>query len=413
MPNLHSGLTTRQHIAPPGEDLICFSHLRWNFVYQRPQHLLSRCARDRRVLFFEEPVRDDIRDPRIQVTRDASGVIIAVPHVPAAFGHDEEIFAVRALLDAFIASERMQPRILWYYTPMALAFSDHLQAWRIVYDCMDELSAFAGAPAGLRRAEQALLARAHVVFTGGVSLFEAKRHLHPNMHACPSSVDVAHFARARQAAAEPPDQAALGRPRLGFYGVLDERFDVELVRQAAARRPDWQFVMIGPTVKIDPAVLPRAANIHYLGTRAYDALPGYLAGWDVALLPFARNDATRFISPTKTPEYLAAGCPVVSTSIRDVVRPYGELGLARIADDPDAFVAAAEAALGEDPAARRRAADALLAGMSWDETWRSMWAQVRAAGKDTLPCSITSLSGRASQAPSSPNGWQPAQAKRY
>lgn len=412
MPRIPHGVSAARHIAPPGEDLICFSHLRWNFVYQRPQHLLSRCARDRRVVFFEEPIREDSPEARLALARDASGVLIAVPHLPRACSDEEEVFSLRALLDALIASERLRPRVLWYYTPMALAFSDHLTPARIVYDCMDELSAFAGAPAGLRRAEQALLARAHVVFTGGVSLFEAKRHLHPNIHAFPSSVDVAHFARARTAT-EPADQAAFVHPRLGFYGVLDERLDVDLVQKAAALRPSWQFVLIGPVVKIDPGVLPRAANIHYLGPRAYDALPDYLAGWDVALLPFARNDATRFISPTKTPEYLAAGCPVVSTSIRDVVRPYGELGLARIADDPNAFVAAAEAALAEDAAARQRAADALLAGMSWDVTWRSMWAQVRAAGKDSLPCSITSSSGRALQAPSLPNGWQPAQDRRY
>jgi UDP-galactopyranose mutase len=412
MSRIPHGVPAARQIAPSGEDLICFSHLRWNFVYQRPQHLLSRCARDRRVVFFEEPVRDDSREPRIALARDASGVLIAVPHLPHGCSDEEEVFSLRALLDGLITSEHLRPRVLWYYTPMALAFSDHLTPARIVYDCMDELSAFAGAPAGLQRAERALLARAHVVFTGGVSLFEAKRHLHRNMHAFPSSVDVAHFARARTAT-EPADQAALGHPRLGFYGVLDERLDLNLLQEASARRPSWQFVLIGPVVKIDPAVLPRAANIHYLGLRAYDALPDYLAGWDVALLPFARNDATRFISPTKTPEYLAAGCAVVSTSIRDVVRPYGELGLARIADDPNAFVAAAEAALAEDAAARQRTADALLAGMSWDVTWRSMWAQVRAAGKDPLPCSITSSSGRALQAPSSPNGWQPAQDRRY
>jgi glycosyltransferase involved in cell wall biosynthesis len=403
------------HVAPPGSDLICFSHLRWHFVYQRPQHLLSRCARERRVLFFEEPVYDAPGGARLDITRDDCGVTIAVPHLAPDDGPNDSpraVLAQRALLDRAIASEGLAPGVLWYYTPMALAFSAHLTAPVVVYDCMDELTGFTGAPAGLRRAEQALMRRATVMFTGGQSLYEAKRDLHPNVHAFPSSVDVAHFARARSGAADPQDQAGIPHPRLGFYGVIDERFDVDLIRGAAERRPDWQFVMIGPIVKIDPATLPRAANVHYLGPKPYDALPEYLSGWDVALLPFARNAATRFISPTKTPEYLAAGCPVVSTSIRDVVRPYGELGLARIADDPDAFVAAVDAALEEDRDARCRVADALLGRMSWDLTWQAMSARLCTAGKDTTPCSTISLSVQASQVPSSPSGWPPAEGAR-
>jgi UDP-galactopyranose mutase len=231
----------------------------------------------------------------------------------------------------------------------------------------------------LRDAERALMERAEVVFTGGQSLYEAKRRLHPNVHVFPSSVDVAHFGRARHITTDPADQSLIPRPRLGFFGVVDERFDAPLVAAVAERRPDWHFVIIGPVVKIDAASLPRRANIHYPGRKAYADLPAYIAGWDVALLPFARNDATRFISPTKTPEYLAAGKPVVSTSIRDVVRPYGERGIVRIADTPDAFIAAVEAALVEDAAVRHSAAEALLAGMSWDSTWTAMSRLIRAA----------------------------------
>jgi UDP-galactopyranose mutase len=255
---------------------------------------------------------------------------------------------------------------------MAVPFTNHLTACAIVYDCMDELSAFAHAPAALKRNESELLRRAHLVFTGGQSLYEAKRDAHPNVHAFPSSVDVAHFAQARQITTDPPDQASIARPRLGFFGVIDERMDIDLVAGVAAARPDWQLVMLGPVVKIDPAVLPRPGNVHYLGAKKYDELPRYIAGWDVALLPFARNDATRYISPTKTPEYMAAGKPVVSTSIRDVVRPYGQQGLVRIADTVDTFVAACEAALAEDAAVRRREADAFLRQTSWDGTWARM-----------------------------------------
>jgi UDP-galactopyranose mutase len=237
---------------------------------------------------------------------------------------------------------------------------------------MDELSAFAGAPPELQVLERELFTRADVVFTGGHSLYEAKRAHHHNVHAMPSSVDAAHFSLGRARTVDPPDQARLPKPRIGFFGVIDERMDYALLRGLAAARPDWHLVLIGPTAKIDPAALPQAPNLHYLGAKSYAELPTYIAGWDVAMLPFARNESTRFISPTKTPEYLAAGKPVVSTSIRDVVRPYGQQGLARIADDVPGFVAAIEGALREDRTARLRAADAFLTHMSWDGTWLQM-----------------------------------------
>jgi UDP-galactopyranose mutase len=262
---------------------------------------------------------------------------------------------------------------------MAVPFTQRLDAAAVVYDCMDELSAFAGAPPELQRYEGELFKTADIVFTGGQALFEAKRASHPNVHAFPSGVDVAHFARARSVRAEPADQAGLTRPRIGFFGVIDERMDYGLLSGIAAARPQWQLVLVGPTAKIDPRALPSAANIHYLGPKSYRELPDYIAGWDVAMLPFARNDATRYISPTKTPEYLAAGKPVVSTSIRDVVRPYGQQGLARIADSVGEFVDAIDAALAEDPVERCRAADAFLTHLSWDGTWLRMWQLVEQA----------------------------------
>ncbi|MDQ3811652.1 MAG: glycosyltransferase, partial [Chloroflexota bacterium] len=263
-----------------------------------------------------------------------------------------------------------------YYTPMALGFSDHLKPLVTVYDCMDELSAFLYAPPALGQREAELFRRADLVFTGGRSLYEAKHARHRSVHLFPSSVDRWHFGKARLPISDPKEQAPLGRPRLGFFGVLDERLDRDLLDGIADQRPDWQIIMLGPVVKIDPASLPSRANIHYLGGRDYASLPSYIAGWDVAILPFARNDSTRYISPTKTPEYLAAGKPVVSTSIRDVVEPYAALGLVRIADEPAQFVAAVEAALAENSRARLRAADAFLAPMSWDATWTSMAALI-------------------------------------
>jgi UDP-galactopyranose mutase len=276
---------------------------------------------------------------------------------------------LRQLLSAFMKEHGVKEHILWYYTPMALPFTRHLRPIATIYDCMDELSAFKGAPPLLKQREQELMRRADLVLTGGQSLYEAKRHQHPNIHPFPSSVDVNHFAQARTITDEPPDQAGIPRPRLGFFGVMDERMDLQLLDDVAAARPDWHVVMLGPVVKIDAASLPRRPNIHYLGAKKYDELPHYLPGWDVALLPFARNEATRFISPTKTPEYMAAGLPVVSTSIRDVVRPYGQQGLVRIADDPRAFVRACEEAMAEDRVERVTVADAFLRQTSWDGTW--------------------------------------------
>jgi UDP-galactopyranose mutase len=272
--------------------------------------------------------------------------------------------------------------VVWYYTPMALSIANGFCPSAVVYDCMDELSAFAGAPPDLVAYEAELFQKADVVFTGGQSLFEAKRSRHPNVHAFPSSVDVAHFRQARLSHGDPPDQAQVPGVRLGFFGVIDERMDYRLLAGVAAARPDWSLVLLGPTAKIDVASLPRAANIHYLGPKTYQELPRYIAGWDVALLPFARNDATRFISPTKTPEYLAAGKPVVSTSIRDVVRPYGQQGLARIADTVPEFVAAVEAALADDVAERLRAVDSFLTHMSWDGTWTQMKQLIQQAIAD-------------------------------
>jgi UDP-galactopyranose mutase len=337
---------------------------------------LTRCARLHRVFVIEEPVIDG-GPARLDVSMRQHGVHVVVPRFSACPPAEATAIQARLLRD-LLRLHRIRDYVLWYYTPMAIEFTRSLTPRAVVYDCMDELAAFAGAPAAMRQREEELLARADVVFTGGQTLYESKRHSHPNVHAFPSSVDLDHFSRGRVKQPDRDDQAAIPHPRLGFFGVVDERMDLELLRRVSELRPDWHLVIVGPVVKIDPSVLPVAANIHYLGPKSYDELPSYIAGWDVALLPFARNEATRYISPTKTPEYLAAGKPVVSTSIRDVVRPYGLQGLARIADDPEQFVAAVEAALAEDPGERLRQADAFLTQTSWEGTWTRMYRLITA-----------------------------------
>jgi UDP-galactopyranose mutase len=350
-----------------GVDLVCWSHLRWSFVFQRPQHLMQRWARSRRVFFIEEPVEGGAS--RLEIREEDCGVVVVVPGLPRGLTPAERTAELTRLLRAFHVEREITAPIAWFYSPMFLDVARALPAGLVVYDCMDELSAFADAPPQLQQRERELLAVADVVLTGGVSLYEAKRMLHAHVHALPSSVDVAHFAQARAPQLEPLDQARIPRPRLGFHGVVDERMDTALLAGIAQARPQWHVVVVGPVAKIDPSTLPRPGNIHWLGMKQYDELPAYLSGWDVALLPFAINKATRFISPTKTPEYLAGGCPVVSTPIADVVRPYGEQRLVRIAHDVAGFVAAIEKALAEDAVERRRAADTFLAGMSWEQTF--------------------------------------------
>ena len=361
-------------------DLVCFSHLRWNFVYQRPQHLMSRSARERRVFFIEEPERFE-GQAHMRIEEDPSGVIVVKPQLPSSLNEEQTNAAMRELVDGFF-SEEVDEYILWYYTPMALKFSRHLQPALTVYDCMDELSLFKGAPAKLKDLEQELIHRADLIFTGGQTLYEGKKNGHDNVYLFPSSIDARHFEQARRKQADPADQQNIPHPRLGFFGVIDERMDLDLLREIAQARPDWHLVMLGPVVKIDPESLPQGPNLHYLGMKTYDQLPHYLAGWDVALLPFAMNDSTRFISPTKIPEYLAGGKPVVSAPIRDVIDPYGRQNLVSIAGTADEFVKAIEAILRKtrDETARWLSrVDQQLSQNSWDYTWKKMMTLIESS----------------------------------
>jgi UDP-galactopyranose mutase len=352
--------------------IVVFCHLRWDFVYQRPQQLLSRLAQHYRILFVEEPVFDRAA-PFMEQSTPAPNVTVCRAHTPilAAGFHDDQIPLLQPLIADLVPPG--EPAIAWFYTPMALPLLRQLQASLVVYDCMDELAAFKNSPKQLLQRESALLNLADLVFAGGPSLYEAKRERHASVHCFPSSVDVGHFGQALSRGSDHPAQQHIPHPRLGFYGVIDERFDADLTAALADAHPEWQIVLVGPVLKVDPASLPRRANIHYLGQQPYAALPQILAGWDVCLLPFALNQATRFISPTKVLEYMAAELPSVSTPIADVARPYGHV--VAIAGDAAGFVAACEAALAMTPAqaeAQRAAMRAIVAGTSWDLTAGAM-----------------------------------------
>ncbi|WP_188909231.1 UDP-galactopyranose mutase [Aureimonas endophytica] len=374
---------------------------------------MRRFARDRKVFFLEEFIPCDHHLPFLEFHPfPEDGVIALRPRLPHWWSVPEREAGLAQLLGMLIDTATTAAPVLWFYTPMMFAFAGGVEAAAVVYDCMDELTAFRFADPRLVELEERLIARADAVFTGGWSLYEAKRHRHANIHPFPSAVDATHFGQAREGRLRPPaDQARLPGPVLGFYGVIDERLDLDLLAEVASLRPNWTIAMLGPVAKLDAADLPRAPNIHWLGGKAYDELPAYLSGWDVALMPFALNEATRFISPTKTPEYLAGGRPVVSTPIADVVRHYGELHGVRIAADAAGFVAACEAAL----SLRRDGpwlaeADAVLAGISWDATHRQMAAIV---GEAILAARHAATRAANDEAPAAPSIGGASRSERF
>ena len=395
--------------------LIVFSHLRWGFVYQRPQHLMTRLAHHSPVVFIEEPVRAE-GPPRLVRTVHAPGIEVWVPHTPAdAPGfHDDQLPALLPLVAGQLRVQDIDDYLVWCYTPMALPLAVALEPRALVYDCMDELSAFSHAPRQLRQRETALLRQANVVLTGGPALYAVKRDLNPNVHCLPSAVDAVHYAPSRldASSAEAHEserlQGHLPRPRLGFFGVIDERLDLDLIDRLARERPDWQIVMCGPVVKIDPQTLPQHANLYWLGMQTYERLPYLMAGWDVCLMPFALNESTRFISPTKTLEYMAGGKPVVSTAVGDVIDLYGDT--VRIAHDGAAFVTACADALAETAmqrAERLVAMAAVVQRSSWDEGAARVKVLLDDALRRRLPA-IATTARPAASADATSRGTRPA-----
>ena len=364
--------------------LVAFSHLRWGFVWQRPQHLLTRFAREMPVVVVEEPeYHRQGADVRV---RHDHGVTVVTPLLPIngeRYGFGNHVNGqIARLLEPFVRPG-MNP-IFWYYTPMALGAEPATIRPRLtVYDAMDDLASFRAAPPELRIREARLLSLVDLVFTGGPTLYRQRRDMHSSVHCFPSGVEAAHFSPAK--AVPHPDLANQLRPILGYYGVIDERLDLDLLAEIADLRPDWTIALIGPVAKIDESSIPARRNIVRFGQQAYDDLPAFLACFDVALMPFARNEATRAISPTKTLEYLAGGKPVVSTPITDVITLYGDA--VEIATTGQEFVAAAEAVLnrtGEADRQWRGRAARLVAAHDWDSIAEAMQAVMSRASTTML-----------------------------
>ncbi|WP_192180672.1 glycosyltransferase [Mesorhizobium amorphae] len=372
------GKSNHMHQSEEFSTILCFSHLRWNFVYQRPQHILTLASKTTKVIYFEEPIFEHVPQAFMRSNAVSGSIKVITPVLPVGIAPSDADAVQRRFVDLIVASTPQEHLTIWYYTPMALRFSDHLTCDVCVYDCMDELSAFKEAPPELIQMERQLLDRADVVFTGGQSLYEAKRGLHRSMFPFPSSIDFTHFHQARVPGKDAVDQEQIPHPRVGYFGVIDERLDAGLVADTALRMPDVHFVMVGPVVKIDPEGLPKAENLHWLGSKDYADLPRYLRHWDAGWMPFALNAATRYISPTKTPEFLAAGVPLVSTAIVDVVRAYGAEGLVEIVDAND-VEAKLRSVLARPRDCLLRQIDAYLLDMSWEKTWSAMAVHIQRA----------------------------------
>ncbi len=369
--------------------IIVFSDLRWNFAYQRPQHLFARLAQYYQVIFVEEPIYSE-RESRWEISSPIPNVLVYQPHtsVSAQGFHDDQLPQMRKLIRQLALDH--EDHIAWFHTPMAIPLLQELQPQLVVYDCMSQRASFRDSPLQLLQRENAALKIADVVFTGGPSLHRSRCERHPNVHCFPGSVDAAHFTQALDRINSHPAHRNIPGPRLGFYGVIDERFDSELIAQVADAHPQWQIVLVGPIVKNESVLLPQRENIHYLGRQPYAELPYFLAGWDVCLLPFSVNESTRFINPAKALEYMAAELPVVSTPMNDVVELYEDI--VYIAHDAAQFVTACEAALLESTERRAQQVEkmrTLVSSASWDATAEKIWllleAAVRAKQQDRKP----------------------------
>ena len=346
-------------------DLLVFSHLRWDYIFQRQLQVLSRYAKHRRVYFIEEAILGVTNEPRLYIKTADAKLNIIVPYLPNGLSDSEVNTSMRLMLDELLLDEDIENFTTFYYSPKPLIYSSHLKPSLIFFDCMDDERLLSN---------NELINKSNYIFTSSQSLHEDNSSHQYNLHLLPDSFEFAHFEKSRVLLNEPHDQINIPHPRIGYYGVVDEKFNLKLLDKMSDLRPEFQFIIMGPVVGIDSSTLPKKPNIHYLGKKDFQSLPFYLSSWDCAFMPYAHNDATRFTSPTKTAELLASGTPVVSTSIFNVVHPYADAKLIHIADHPEHFVECIEKAINEsnyDPEWLERV-DQFLEGKSWDSTFKQI-----------------------------------------
>jgi glycosyltransferase involved in cell wall biosynthesis len=358
--------------SPQYYDMIVFCHLRWQFVYQRPQHIISRFSSTMKVLFIEEPIILD------NAKGNSGNLIVVTKTLHVLQPNAKDIESIAAVIPGYVKNKTIP--IGWFYSASFSPLLEQLHFETVVYDCMDELSLFKGAPSHLINQEKYLMAYADIIFTGGKSLYESKKQYHSNVYCFPSSVDEEHFAQALNGIEVAADIANLPSPIVGYYGVIDERIDLQLLHETSKKLPDVSFVMIGPLAKIEDADLPKGKNIHYLGMKSYNELPSYLKAFDIAMMPFALNDATKYISPTKTLEYMAAGKPIISTKITDVVRDYSDS--VSVIENADEFCSAIKSLFyKKDILAAERGYDKILEKTSWNATADKMKSIIKKFAK--------------------------------
>jgi glycosyltransferase involved in cell wall biosynthesis len=376
--------------------IIVHCHLCWDWVWQRPQQFISRLSRRHKILFVETIGPDpELAAPlaRFHQAPDHPNITILRLQFPAwRWGDGEYVDAERRrLVQEFLAGPvagEFENPVQWFYDPMAVsAFAGHLDEVLTVYDCMDELSKFRCAPPDIIQREAELLARADVVFTGGRKLFESKSRFHDNCHFYGCGVDSAHFGKARESGTKvPEDLAALPKPVLGYFGVVDERMDYDLIDCLAKENPKWSIAMVGPVLKVEAGSLPRRANLHWLGQRAYAELPAICRGLDVCLMPFARNESTEYINPTKALEYMATGRMIVSTDVPDVVSNFGSV--VKIASTPEEFISHCRQAVSQPDAEAIERGLKMASENSWESIVTRLEKHIKQALRSRVPIRV-------------------------
>ncbi|HSU55816.1 MAG TPA: glycosyltransferase [Candidatus Dormibacteraeota bacterium] len=380
--------SNRQNGASHDYPIIVHSHLCWDWVWQRPQQFVSRLSKRHKILFVETVAPDPalvVPAARFrQVEKYPNTTILTVQFPAWRWGDGAYVDSERRrIVQQFVAgpgSEFENP-VQWFYDPMAVpAFAGQMGERLTVYDCMDELSRFRCAPPEMSVREAKLLALADVVFTGGRKLWESKRRHHENCHFYGCGVDVAHFGKALKPETPIATQLeSLSKPVLGYFGVVDERLDYDLIARLADANPEWSVAIVGPVLKVEEASLPRRANLHWLGGQPYADLPSFCKGFNICLMPFALNEATEFINPTKALEYMATGRPIISSAVPDVVANFGEV--VHVADDVEEFISLCRKATARPDAERTRRGLAKARENTWERIVSELEGHVEEALK--------------------------------